>query len=90
MTLVGNLAPQVELPLQAVVTRELTLAGSCASSGEYPACLDLMARGAVNVDPLLSAAAPLAEGPGLVPPPAGRSRAAEGDSGTVTDMVRLR
>jgi L-iditol 2-dehydrogenase len=63
VTLVGNLAPQVELALQAVVTRELTLYGSCASSGEYAACLDLMARGAVQVDPLLSAAAPLAEGP---------------------------
>jgi L-iditol 2-dehydrogenase len=63
VALVGNLAPQVELALQAVVTRELTLYGSCASSGEYAACLDLMARGAVHVDPLLSAAAPLAEGP---------------------------
>jgi threonine dehydrogenase-like Zn-dependent dehydrogenase len=63
VTLVGNLAPQVALPLQAVVTRELTLSGSCASSGEYPACLDLLARGVVQVDPLLSAAAPLAQGP---------------------------
>jgi L-iditol 2-dehydrogenase len=60
--LVGNLTPQVELPLQAVVTRELTLYGSCASSGEYPACLDLMARGAINVDPLITAVAPLADG----------------------------
>jgi L-iditol 2-dehydrogenase len=62
LTLVGNLAPKVELPLQAVVTRELTLHGSCASRGEYPACLEMMARGAVRVDPLISATAPLAEG----------------------------
>ena len=62
VTLVGNITPKVELPLQAVVTRELALNGSCASSGEYPACLDLMARGAVKVDPLISATAPLAEG----------------------------
>ncbi len=62
VTLVGNLAPQVELPLQAVVTRELTLRGSCASSGEYPACLDLIARGTIDVAPLISAAVPLAEG----------------------------
>ena len=60
--LVGNVSPQVELPLQAVVTRELTLRGSCASCGEYPACLDMIARGAVDVDPLTSAVAPLAEG----------------------------
>lgn len=63
VTLVGNLSPKVELPLQAVVTRELTLYGVCASSGEYPACLDMIARGAVNVDPLLSATAPLDDGP---------------------------
>ena len=63
VTLVGNLAPRVELPLQAVVTRELSLLGSCASSGEYPACLELIARGTLNVDALISAVAPLADGP---------------------------
>lgn len=62
MALVGNLTPQVELPLQAVVTRELTLFGSCASAGEYPACLDMIARGAIDVDALTSAVAPLSEG----------------------------
>lgn len=62
VTLVGNVAPKVDLPLQAVVTRELTLSGSCASRGEYPACLDLLARGAIQVAPLISAVAPLAEG----------------------------
>jgi len=62
LTLVGNLSPQVELPLQWVVTRELKLLGSCASSGEYPVCLDLLARGMIRADPLISAVAPLAEG----------------------------
>jgi len=62
LTLVGNLAATIDFPLQAAVTRELTLRGSCASSGEYPACLALMARGAIRVEPLISAAAPLAEG----------------------------
>jgi L-iditol 2-dehydrogenase len=62
LTLVGNLQPSVELPLQAVVTRQLSLNGSCASSGEYPACLDLMARGAINTDALISATPPLSEG----------------------------
>ena len=63
LILVGNLAPEVRLPLQVVVTRQLTLLGSCASCGEYPACLDMMARKAVNVDALISAVAPLADGP---------------------------
>ena len=59
--LIGNLTPEVPLPLQAVVTREITLYGSCASSGEYPACLDLIARGTIQVEPLVSAVAPLDE-----------------------------
>ncbi len=63
VTLVGNLSPSVDLPLQDVVSRQLTLLGSCASSGEYPACIDLMARGAIDVAPLISATAPLDEGP---------------------------
>ena len=62
LTLVGNLSPATEFLLQSVVTRELTLYGSCASRGEYPACLDLIARRAINVDALISAVAPLAEG----------------------------
>lgn len=45
VTLVGNLAPAVDLPLQAVVSRELSLLGSCASNGEYPVCIDLIERG---------------------------------------------
>lgn len=62
ITLVGNLKPQVELPLQSVVTRELTLIGTCASAGEYPACLDLIASGKVNVTDFISATPPLEEG----------------------------
>jgi threonine dehydrogenase-like Zn-dependent dehydrogenase len=62
LTLVGNISPVVEMPLQAVVTREYTLYGSCASCGEYSACLDMIARGTVNVNVLISAVAPLSEG----------------------------
>ncbi len=62
LVLVGNLSPSVKLPLQAVVTRELTLYGTCASSGEYPACLNLIARGTIDVDCLRSAVAPLEQG----------------------------
>ena len=62
VTLIGNLAPEVPLPLQAVVTREISLLGSCASSGEYPEAIALLATGAVDVAPLVSAVAPLHEG----------------------------
>jgi L-iditol 2-dehydrogenase len=63
VTLVGNLAPDVSFPLQAVVTRQIRVQGSCASSGEYPECLELIASGKVNVDRFISAAASLEEGP---------------------------
>jgi L-iditol 2-dehydrogenase len=62
VTLVGNLSPSAELPLQAVVTRQLRLQGSCSIAGEYPAALALIERGLVNVDAMRSAVAPLAEG----------------------------
>jgi threonine dehydrogenase-like Zn-dependent dehydrogenase len=61
-TLVGNVTPKIDFPLQTAVTRELTIYGSCASQGEYPACLDMLARGALQAAPLISATAPLAEG----------------------------
>ena len=62
VTLVGNLAPDVSLPLQSVVTREVRLQGSCASAGEYPECLALIASGRVQVDRFISATAPLSDG----------------------------
>lgn len=62
VTLIGNIRPTVEIPLQSVVTREVRLQGSCASSGEYPQCMALMSRGAINVAPFLSAKAPLEQG----------------------------
>ncbi len=63
ITLVGNLAPQVELPLQAIVTRELSLYGSCASNGEYPECIEYLRRGDIRVDALITAKASLEDGP---------------------------
>lgn len=62
VVLVGNASPKIELALQSVVTRQISLLGSCAIAGEYPAALGLMARGRLDVDPLVSAVAPLSEG----------------------------
>ena len=62
VTLLGNPTPEAEIPLQAVVTGQIRLQGSCAICGEYPAVLDMIARGEVDVDALLSAEAPLSEG----------------------------
>ena len=61
VTLVGNLTPSVDLPLQTVVTRELSIYGSCASNGEIPQCIELLASGAIQVAPLITATATLDE-----------------------------
>ncbi|HKZ31878.1 MAG TPA: galactitol-1-phosphate 5-dehydrogenase [Vicinamibacteria bacterium] len=63
LVLIGNVTPRVEVDLQAIVTRELSLLGTCASNGEYPEALALLARGAVRLDGLISRIAPLEEGP---------------------------
>jgi len=62
LILIGNLSPVADLPLQEVVTREITIKGSCAINGEYPVVLDLMSSGKIKVEGLVSAVAPLSEG----------------------------
>ncbi len=59
---VGNLQAEVPFPLQAVVTRELSVFGSCASAGEYGAAVEAVASGAIKVEPLISAVAGLDQG----------------------------
>ena len=63
VVLVGNVSPQVNLPLQTVVTRQIRLQGSCASAGEYPEAIRLVSSGTIRVQPLISAIAKLEDGP---------------------------
>jgi L-iditol 2-dehydrogenase len=63
VVLVGNISSEVTLPLQKVVTRQIRLQGSCASAGEYPQAMELLATGAIQVKPLITAVAPLHDGP---------------------------
>ena len=63
VTLVGNISPQVNLPLQKVVSRQIRLQGSCASAGEYPEAMKLIAAGKIKVASLITAIAPLRDGP---------------------------
>lgn len=77
ITLVGNLAPSIEMPLQSIVTRELSIIGTCASSGEYPACIDLLQKEAIRVEPLITATASLKQGPEWF------DRLYDGDSGAM-------
>ncbi len=63
VVLVGNISPEITLPLQKVVTRQIRLQGSCASAGEYPRAMELLETGKIQVRPLITAIAPLADGP---------------------------
>ncbi len=63
VVLIGNISPRVSIPLQTVVSRQLRLQGTAASSGEYPQAIELVASGKIKVKPLISAVAPLEEGP---------------------------
>lgn len=59
VTLVGNIEAHVDLPLQAVVTRQIRLQGSAASAGEYPRAIELLASRQIDVSPLISEIVPL-------------------------------
>lgn len=62
VVLVGNLSPKITFPLQKVVTRELSILGSCAIRGEYELVLELLSGKKVDPAGLISAVAPLSEG----------------------------
>jgi L-iditol 2-dehydrogenase len=63
VVLIGNIQPEVTLPLQKVVSRQVRLQGSAASCGEYPEAMEFMASGKIRIDPLITAVASLEEGP---------------------------
>jgi L-iditol 2-dehydrogenase len=63
VTLIGNIASHVTIPLQKVVTRQVRLQGSCASAGEYPEAMELVSSGKIKVAPMISVVAPLRDGP---------------------------
>jgi L-iditol 2-dehydrogenase len=63
VTLIGNITPKVEIHLQKVVSRQIRLQGTAASSGEYPDAIALIANGKIKVKPLITAVAPLEDGP---------------------------
>ncbi len=60
--MVGNVSQKVDLPLQKCVTSQIDLQGSCASSGEYDICLDLIGHGMVDVSSIVSKVVPLEQG----------------------------
>jgi L-iditol 2-dehydrogenase len=65
VTWIGNSAPEVELPMQALVTSEITVRGAYGFVDEFAEALDAIASRQIDVRPLVEHVAPLAEGPAL-------------------------
>ncbi len=61
VTLIGNISPVITVPLQKVVARQIRLQGSCASAGEYPLAIRLMAEQKIQVAPFITAIVPLSK-----------------------------
>lgn len=62
VTIIGNLTPTAEMPLQYIVSCQIRVQGSNASAGEYPACIEMIQSGRISLEPLMSKVAPLSEG----------------------------
>jgi L-iditol 2-dehydrogenase len=62
LTLVGNVQKNIEFPLQYVVTNEIKINTSCASAGEYAACLKLIENGKISLKDIVTKTVPLSEG----------------------------
>jgi threonine dehydrogenase-like Zn-dependent dehydrogenase len=62
VTLIGNVSPTVQVNLQQLVSKEVVVRGSAAIAGEYPACLNYIAQGRLQVKPMISKIMPLAQG----------------------------
>ena len=65
VTWIGNSAPTVELPIQGVVTAELTARGAYGFIDEFAEAIDAIATRRIDVRPLVELVAPLADGPTL-------------------------
>jgi L-iditol 2-dehydrogenase len=66
ITWIGNSARMIEVDMQEVVARELTVSGTYGFQREFPLALDAIARGRLNLEPMIERVAPLAEGPQLM------------------------
>ena len=66
VTWIGNSAKMVEVDMQEVVTRELTVLGSYGFKTEFASAIQAISTGRVDVGPLIERVAPLAEGPEII------------------------
>ena len=63
---IGNNKPMIEVNMQEIVTRELTVFGSFLYNfDEFKTVVGLLNEGKINADPMLSKIAPMCEGPAM-------------------------
>ena len=66
VTWIGNNAPMIELDMQSIVTREMSVRGSYGfDETDFAAAIEALSSGRLNVDPLVELVAPLDDGPEL-------------------------
>ncbi len=66
ITWIGNSALMIEINMQEVVTRELTVRGTYGFTDEFEKSIDALASGRINVEPIIERVAGLDEGPALI------------------------
>jgi L-iditol 2-dehydrogenase len=62
IVLVGNVMPNVRIPLQKIVTRELKITGSCAIAGEYPLVIKDLSEKKLDFEKIITSTARLIDG----------------------------
>jgi L-iditol 2-dehydrogenase len=63
MVMVGLMDKEIAFPVQRITSWQLRIQGTYISSDEYPACIELISSGRVNLDPFIKHFVPLSEAP---------------------------
>ena len=64
ITWIGNNAPMIEVDMQSIVTREMSVRGSYGfDETDFAAAIEALSSGRLNVDPLVEEIAPLEDAP---------------------------
>jgi L-iditol 2-dehydrogenase len=66
VTWIGNSAPEVEINMQQIVTRELTIAGAYGFNQEFGESIEAIRSGRIDPMPLIERTAALEQGPEIV------------------------
>ncbi len=63
IVMVGLMDKEISFPVQRITSWQLRIQGTYISSDEYPACIELISTGRVNLNPFIKHFVPLSEAP---------------------------